>query len=209
MFSKIFKIKENKKGFTLIELFIVIPIILIIFIVAYNIIFMSSKNFVSTKNNFSTYEDIRVFEINIQKEANQARKATESNDVMEKISDKEIHIYTDINGDSIPELIRYRLDNKEIERDVKYPLLKSTDNQYPYTYSKSWSDQKIVLKNVVNSNFVGDIEKVVESDPNIITQSTKDYRKKGILNIRIGGGNKAGEIDLTILLVTKSRAEAD
>lgn len=209
MLTEIYNNKKGGKGFTLIELLIVVPLISIIFLIAYNIIFMSNKSFFSTKDSFSTYEDIRIFEINIQKEANQARKATKNQDVMEKISGKELHIYTDINGDNIPEIVRYRIINKELIRDVKYPMLKANSNEFPYAYNSSWSDEKVVLKNVKDTDFIGDIESIRKQDKNVITTNIKDYRKKTVLNLSINDDSKTGKIDLTIVLATKSRAEAD
>ena len=75
MINKLFNKNKWNKGFTLIELILVIPFISIVLILAYSIIFMSNKSFTSAIDNFSSYEDIRVFQINIQKEANQARKS--------------------------------------------------------------------------------------------------------------------------------------
>ncbi|WP_313756428.1 prepilin-type N-terminal cleavage/methylation domain-containing protein [Tissierella sp.] len=208
MLTEIYNNKKYNKGFTLIELIIVVPLISIIFLITYNIIFVSNKSFFSTKDKFSTYEDIRKFEINIQKEANQARKATKNQDVMEKISGKELHIYTDVNGDNIPEIVRYRIVNKELIRDVKYPILKANSNEFPYVYNSSWSDEKIVLKNVKDIDFIEDIENIRKQDNNIITKDIKDYRKKATLKFSINDDSKTGKIDLTIVLVTKSRAEA-
>jgi prepilin-type N-terminal cleavage/methylation domain-containing protein len=216
MLIKLFNKKKCNKGFTLIELLLVLPFISIIFFLAYNMTFMIHKSFHSTKESFSNYEDIRIFQLNIQKEANQARKAGEEivtigkekkdiMDVMKKISDKEIHIYTDIDEDQIPEIVRYRLEDNKILRDIK----KTTSKAYPYKYTSGWLDEKVVLKNVKDVKFVNEIENVKEKDINLINQSSKDYRKKTTLYLEINTQNKDKAINLQTLLVTKSRAEAN
>lgn len=217
MLDKLFDNKRWNKGFTLMELLLVLPFISIIFVLAYSIIFMTNKSFISTIDSFSTYEDIRIFQINIQKEANQARKAgiemvkvgkedKDIMDVMKKINDKEIYIYTDIDNDQIPEIVRYRLKDNNIIRDIK----KTSSKEYPYKYNTgSWSDEKIVLKNVIDKKFVNEIENVKDPDLNSINQSSKDYRKKTTLDLGVNTGKKNETIDLQILLITKSRAEAD
>jgi prepilin-type N-terminal cleavage/methylation domain-containing protein len=216
MLIKLFNKKKCNKGFTLIELLLVLPFISIIFFLAYNMTFMIHKSFHSTKESFSNYEDIRIFQLNIQKEANQARKAGEEivtigkekkdiMDVMKKISDKEIHIYTDIDEDQIPEIVRYRLEDNKILRDIK----KTTSKAYPYKYTGGWLDEKVVLKNVKDVKFVNEIENVKEKDINLINQSSKDYRKKTTLYLEINTQNKDKAINLQTLLVTKSRAEAN
>lgn len=216
MLIKLFNKKRCNKGFTLMELLLVLPFISIILFLAYNMIFMTHRSFYSTKDNFSTYEDIRIFQLNIQKEANQARKAGEEiitvgkekkdiMDVMRKISDKEIYIYTDIDDDQIPEIVRYRLENNKILRDIK----KTTSKAYPYKYSGSWLNEKVVLKSVKDVKFVNEIENVKEIDLNLINQSSKDHRKQTTLYLEINTGNKDKTINLQTLLVTKSRAEAN
>lgn len=205
MFTKLFMDKQDNKGFTLMELVLVLPFISIIFILAYTMIFMTSKSFTSTIDNFSTYEDIRMFQINIQKEASQARKAEEKIDVMRKINDKEIHIYTDIDDDGIPEIVRYRYKDNNILKDIK----KTTLKEYPYKFKGSWLDEKIVLTNVKDEKFVNEIIDVKDPDPNSINQNSKDYRKQTTLELKVNADNKNKTIDLQILLVTKSRAEAN
>lgn len=216
MLIKSFNKKKCNKGFTLIELLLILPFISIIFFLAYNMISMTHKSFYSTKNNFSNYEDIRTFQLSIQKEANQARKAGEEivtigkekkdiMNVMKKINDKEIHIYTDIDEDQIPEIVRYRLEDNKILRDIK----KTTSKAYPYKYTGSWLDEKIVLKSVKDIKFVNEIENVKEIDTNLINQSSKDYRKKTTLHLEINTGNKDKTINLQTLLITKSRSEAN
>lgn len=217
MLAKFSKNKKWNKGFTLMELLLVLPFISIIFVLAYSIIFMTNKGFTSTQNSFSTYEDIRIFQINIQKEANQARKAgvkivkvdkvdQDIMDAIRKIDDKEIYIYTDIDNDEIPEIVRYRLKDNNIIRDIK----KTKSKEYPYNYDTgSWLDEKIVLRNVLDTKFVNTIENVRDPDPNSINQSSKDYRRKTSLDLKVNTANKNETIDLQVLLVTKSRAEAN
>ena len=109
MIDNIRKIYINEKGFTLAELVIVVPFITIIFILAYNMLFLTQRSFKAISSGFYVAEELRIFQINIQKEANQAKKAEDAKDVLTRISQSELHIYTDIDNYSVPEIIRYRL----------------------------------------------------------------------------------------------------
>lgn len=75
MIDNIKKIYGDKKGFTLAELVIVVPFITIIFILAYNMLFLTQKSFSTVNAGFDVAEELRIFQINIQKEANQAKKS--------------------------------------------------------------------------------------------------------------------------------------
>ncbi len=208
MLDNTFKSKKKSRGFTLIELLLVIPLISIILIVAFNIIFITSKNFLYTKDSFSIYEQMKIFQTNIQKEANQARKANENKDVIEKINGRELHIYTDINGDNIPEIVRYMIVGNELIREVKYSKL-SSQNQYPYTYGNDWINRQVVLNNVEEKDFINEILDVKKTDVNIVTNKIKDHRKKTTINLNVKSDYNDKEIKLSIGLVTKSRAEAN
>lgn len=201
MIDYIKKIYNNKKGFTLAELVIVVPFITIIFILAYNMLFLTQKSFKAVNAGFDVAEELRIFQINIQKEANQAKKAEEAKDVLTRVSQSELHIYTDIDGDEIPEIVRYRLDDNKLKRDVKYK--KSTSVEYPYAYNISFENEKVVVNDVINSDIFGEVGKVR------ITKEGEgeDYRRKAKMKLNIQNGSNTVEINT--YLVTKSRTEAE
>lgn len=195
------KIYKNKKGFTLVELVIVVPSITIIFILAYSMLFLTQKSFNNVNASFDMAEEIRIFQINIQKEANQAKKAEETKDVINRVSQGELHIYTDIDNDEIPEIVRYRLDNKKLIRDVKYK--KTAITEYPYAYNGSFKNEKVVVNNVINTDIFGEVEKVREAKEG----EGADYRRKVKMKLKIQ--NNSNIVEINTYLITKSRAEAE
>lgn len=190
---------KKQKGFTLIELLLVIPLVAIIFLISYNILFISSKSINYVNNSFNTSEDIRFFINNIQKEANQAKKALEDEGPLYKNSKNELYIYTDENGEK-PELIRYRLKDEKILRDVK----KATNDNYPYKFERNFKDEKIVLTNVKNTNIFGEVENIRDRKK---PQEGEDYRQKLKLNIEIYTGENSTNMKISTYLISKSRAK--
>lgn len=199
---RVFEKKYKKeRGFTLVELVLVVPLVAIVFLIAYNILFISFRSMNYVNNTFNTSEDVRIFLNNIQKEANQAKKAVEDEDIgpLYKKSENELYIYTDANGKK-PELIRYRLEDDKILRAVK----KAVNEDYPYEFEKTFKNEKIVLSNVKSKDIFGEIEDVKDKK-NI--QEGEDYRKKLKLNIEIFTGENSTPIKINTYLVSKSRAK--
>lgn len=201
--------KQNK-GFTLIELLVIIPIIAVILLISYNILFLSTKSYNYVSDTFNSTEDIRLFINNIQKEVAQAKKAVEDKTVIYKPSNsnnKVLHIYSDIDNDDIPELIRYRLDNNVIKRDYK----KAKNNNYPYKYNSSFIGEKIVLSNVVNQDIFGEVT-FINTEQEKTEQEKygeKDNRRKVRMTIEISTGSNNTPIIIDTYLVTKSRTESE
>lgn len=194
----------NKKGFTLVEIIIVVPLVAIIILIAYNMIFMINMSYKNVNNSFDVSEELRIFQINIQKEANEAKKAEEDKEVLHKVSDNEMYIYTDIDNDNKPELIIYKFNDKKLYRFIK----KTSTDKYPYKYnhdSTDYSMAKVVLKKVKNENLFGDIEVVRVQKTE---QEEKDNRRKVKINIEIDATDDK-IISIENYLVTKSRAAAE
>lgn len=203
------KLKINylkfKKGISLIELLIVLPIISIILLITYNMFFLTNKSFNYVKENFNIGEDIRTFTSTIQKEANQAKKAND-NTVLYKPngSKKELYIYTDIDGDDIPELVRYRVLDDNIIKDIK----KATNNKFPYEYKSSFTNEKIVLSNINigEDGIFKDIERVEKKNEYI---DENDNRRMVKMIIEINTGKDSTPIVINTILITKSRVGFD
>lgn len=195
-----------RKGITLIELVLVLPMISVILIISYNLLFLSNKSFKIVNDSFVSNEELRIFQLNIQKEANNAKKAEESKDVIHKINESEIYIYTDTNNDDKPEIVRYKLSGTNILRTVNT----SASTKYPYSYNtnnvSSWKNEEVVLKNVTNTDIFGDVERVKEL---VRAQEDNDYRKKVDVNIKVKRNESNKITELTFLIATKSRTEAD
>lgn len=194
----------NNIGFTLVELTIVVPLIAIIFLVGYNMYFMINKSYKSVNDSFDISEELRIFQISIQKEANEAKKAEEAKEVLHKVSDNELYIYTDINNDNKPELIIYKLNDKMLYKFIKNP----SNDKYPYAYdyvSTDYSKAKIVLNNIKNTGIFENVEVVREQKTG---QEEKDNRRKVKINIDIASADDK-TVSIKTYLVTKSRTEAE
>ncbi|WP_353095906.1 prepilin-type N-terminal cleavage/methylation domain-containing protein [Tissierella praeacuta] len=194
------KQSKVRKGITLIELLIVVPMISIILIVIYNMLFLTNLSFKYVEQTFNINEDVRSFVSSIQKEANEGKKANE-NTVLYKedeMNSGELSIYTDVDDDGVPELVRYRLIENKIIKDMK----KATNSKYPFEYKNDFYNEKIILTNVINKDIFGDIERVEEHDK---YQDENDHRRKVKMIIKISKGENNSPIIIDTFLVTKSR----
>lgn len=191
---------KTQNGITLIELMIVVPLVAIIFLITYNMFFLTVKSFRNVGDSFNTSEDLRFFLNTIRKEVNQGKKAEEDRGVLYRVNEKEIYIYTDIDGDDIPEIVRYRLMNNKIIKDVK----KASNEKYPYKFEKFFKDEQVVLSDIMNSDIFGDVEVVKATKSG---QEGKDYRRKVKMKIEINKGKNSNPILIETYLVTKSRTE--
>ncbi|MGF7056983.1 PilW family protein [Brassicibacter mesophilus] len=196
---------KNQYGFTLLELIIVVPLIGIILLIAYNMLFLTTKSFNSVNDSFDISEDLRIFLISIQREANQAKKSEEKLDALHRVSQSELYIYTDIDDDFIPELVRYRLVGNEIRKDIK----KASNSKYPFEFTNLFINERVVLSNVANTEIFSYVEKLKEpaTEHEITQQEGKDYRRKVKMKLEISKSEGNKSIVIETYLVTKSRTE--
>lgn len=192
----------NRDGITLIELLIVIPLISIILLLVFNMFFLSTRSFKHTNNSFVIAEDIRSFTNSIQKEVNQAIKANDHTAIYkpDNTGNNELYIYTDLDGDDIPELVRYKLIDNKIYKGIE----KATNTKYYLTFGNSFKNEKIVLTNVVNTGIFGDINRVEEHKGYI---DDNDHRRKVNIIVEVKENNEDMPIIIDTLLVVKSRAQ--
>ncbi|MFA5524055.1 MAG: prepilin-type N-terminal cleavage/methylation domain-containing protein [Tissierellales bacterium] len=193
----------NSKGVTLIELVLAISLVAIVFTIIFNMFSISTKSFQYVTTKFYAGEDIRAFLNTIQKEASQGKKAELNKEVLFKPSDSNnrvIYIYTDLDNDDIPELVRYRLDDNVIKKDY----IKTSDKVFPFKYNSNFLNEKIVLSNVADKNIFGDVTYINTSQENY---GDKDNRRKVKMTIEIETGNKRAPIIIDTYLVSKSRTE--
>ncbi len=191
-------------GFTLVELVLVIPLIAVVFLLGYNMLFLTQRSFASVNRTFDVSEELRLFQINIYNEANQAKKAEETKDVLNWISAAEIHIYTDVDnsdGKNIPEIVRYKLVSGNLQKDVK----KASGTVYPYSYTGAFGTAETVVRNVINTDIFTKQEaiRIVDED----SQEAPDYRRKLRMKLVIDG--EPNDIEVQGYLVSKSRTQAD
>lgn len=208
-------VMKLRKGVTLIELMIALPLISIILIITYNMLFLSSKSFRYTNDTFMVGEDIRTFTTHIQKEARQAKKATNEKDGADQIAglhkplgtgDKELYIYTDLDDDGKPELIRYRLLNNQIMRAVETTKKGNAEPKFPYQYEEAFKDEKVVLSNIINDDIFGAVEEVGQHEH---FNDPKDHRRKVRMKIEVSTGEGNSPIIIHTVLTNKSRNEFD
>lgn len=208
---------KQRKGMTLIELIIVLPLISIILMITYNMLFLSSKSFKYANDTFMTGEDIRAFTRGIQKEAQQAKKATDKKDGVNEIDglhmplkqdNPTLYIYADLDGDNKPELIRYQLVNHQIMRAVeKAKKIKvGEEPKFPYHYDERFNGEQVVLRNVINNDIFGDIEKIVANNGFV---DLNDYRRRVTMKIEISTGEGSSPIVIHTILANKSRTQFD
>jgi prepilin-type N-terminal cleavage/methylation domain-containing protein len=198
------KAAYNNKGFTLVELVIAVPLLAMVLLMGYNMLFLAQRSFASVNRTFDVSEELRMFQINIYNEANQAKKAEKTKDVLHRISPTEIYIYTDVDntdGRNIPEIVRYRLVSGNLWRDVKSPA----GTEYPYTYTSAFGAAETVLRNITNTDIFSEQEpiRIVEED----SQESPDYRRK--LRMRLVIEGEPNDIEVQGYLVSKSRTEAE
>lgn len=195
----------GNKGFTLVELVLVVPLIAIVFLLGYNMLFLVQRGFASVNRTFDVSEELRLFQLNIHNEANQAKKAEENKDVLNRISAAEIHIYTDVDntdGKNIPELVRYRIADGSLKRSVKSPA----GAEYPYSYTTAFGTEETVLNNIREDEsafYAQEPVRVVDED----SQEAPDYRRKLRMKLVIDG--EPNDIEVQGYLVSKSRTEAE
>ncbi|MFA5577805.1 MAG: hypothetical protein WCZ27_08120 [Tissierellaceae bacterium] len=196
------KLINSRKAFSLIELLVILPLISIILILLFNILFLTNRSFGYTSNSFQVAEEIREFTNTIQKEVNQAINA-DANDTIYKPdgSNSELYIYTDLDGDGIPELVRYKLENKTIYKDIK----KATNNVYPLKYQNNFTGRKKVLSNVANTEIFDQIERV--EDPINVIDDNNDNRRKVKMTVEIRAKEGDSPLLIDTILVVKSRAQ--
>lgn len=201
---KIFRIRE---GITLIELLIVLPMISVILLLVFNIFFLSNRGFKYTIDSFEVGEDLRNFTKSIQKETNQAIKSNKNTAIFKPINtgNNELCIYSDLDGDGIPELIRYKLKDNNIYRGTE----KATNTDYELKFGNSFENEKIVLTHVTNTNIFGDlkgVEELKDAKGNYYV-ADNDHRRKISMKIEIKKKDEDMPIIIDTLLVVKSRAQ--
>lgn len=191
-----------RKGITLIELLFVIPMISIILLLIFNMFFLINRSFKYASDSFIVAEDIRNFTNTIQKEANQAKKANDNTALYkpDNSGNNELYIYTDVNGDDIPELVRYRVKEGKIIRDIK----EATNNKFPLKYESTFKNEKVVLNLVTNKGIFGDIERVEVHDK---YTDENDHRRKVKMTIEIKADEEDSPIIIDTLLIVKSRTQ--
>ncbi len=195
----------GSKGFALVELVLVVPLIAIVLLLGYNMLFLAQRGFTAVNRTFNVSEEARLFQMKIHSEANQARKAEETKDALDRISNKEMHIYTDVDnsdGKNIPELVRYRIDGGSLKRSVASP----DGTEYPYDYTSGFGTEEVVLNNIIEEQsefFLQEPIKIISEG----SQEAPDYRRKILMKLVIGG--EPNDIEVQGYLVSKSRTEAE
>ena len=195
------KIFKWEKGFTLVELIFIVPLVAVIFLVSYNLIFISLNSFGFVNSSFNTSEDVRIFLNEIKKEANEAKKAVEDENIgpIYRENEQELHIYTTTN-EGKPKLIIYKLENDKLKKYEK----EATNDSYPYEFENTFKKEKVVLSNIINDDIFGEVESLKEIQN---LQEGEDHRVKVKMTIKIDTGKDTAPIKIDTYLVSKSRSK--
>lgn len=205
MVNKIYNIRiefikrfKSIKGIGLIELIFAVALFSMILILIYNIFFISQKSYNSIKNQTLVTLDLQEVLEQLNSEVKKARKATEKEDSILLVSSTELRLYTDIEGDDRPELLRYRIDENNLLKSCAI----ANNDSYPYTYT-SFHKEAILLRDIVNTDVFSELAPVNPDNP-------KDHRRKVKLRLVIENQNKMGEpYEIINYLMTRSRVEVE
>lgn len=199
--KEIFKNKlSQSKGFTLIEVILVVAMLVMILMAVYNLLFFGGLSYHNIKEQSLITLELNPVIYGLESEIKKARKANHDDHALSTTSTKELFVYSDTTGNGKPEKIRYRVINGHLKRSYAV----SSDQQFPYSYDdNSFGEEVIVMKGIVNEHIFTDL---VHVNP----ANEKDYRKKlkihFVIETKKGTG---GHMEIESYLMTRSRVEAD
>lgn len=196
---------KNTRGFTLIELIIAVALLLVVLIPVYNIFFFGLFAYETISEDSLSAMEIQPAILYIERDIRQARKPNDESDSINYVDTDEIMVYTDVDKDGRPEEIRYIVSDGALIRSYR----KSGDDEYPYSFTGSFTNEKTLIRNIVNSDIFSEPEAVVEEDPNNPYRPS-DYRRKIKIVIEIENPNaRGGNLEIEKYLMSRSRVEAD
>ncbi|AKL95275.1 prepilin-type N-terminal cleavage/methylation domain-containing protein [Clostridium aceticum] len=213
------KEKQKIAGFTLLEVILATALITVILVAAYNMLFFGIFTYESVSESSLVSVEIQPVIAQIERDVRQARKPNDTQNSVVRIDGHELIVHTDITGDGKPEQIRYKIESGELKRSYRLPQ----GSQYPYSYSGNYSNEKVLIRNIINNDVfpmpydpdpfnpaIHDKErkeKVTEPEHDY---SPPDHRRK--LNIRFvidDSTVRGGNLEIQKFLMSRSRVEAD
>jgi len=138
----------NERGFTLVELLVVLALLGIVIAGAYQYFFYGYSSWVRSAAEAEMIQNARQTVILMENEVREAERAAEGTPSVVVLDDgKKLRIYTRSKNETYPKLVSYRLENGNLERGVSFPK----NDEYPYRYDEP-NQWEIVVSNVVNDS---------------------------------------------------------
>ncbi|AOY77047.1 PulJ/GspJ family protein [Clostridium formicaceticum] len=215
----ILKKSQTVSGFTLVEVILASALTVIVLTVVYNMLFFGMFTYEGVRESSLVSIEIQPVIAQVERDVRQARKPNDTQNSVVRINGHELIVHTDITGDGKPEQIRYKIESGELKRSYRIPQ----GSQYPYTYSGNYNNEKVLIRNIINSDVfpmpydpdpfnpaIHDKERKEKVTEPEHEYSPPDHRRK--LNIRLVIDDptvRGGNIEIHKFLMSRSRVEAD
>lgn len=147
---------RRRRGVTLTELVVTLLILGLVLTAVYQYFHVTQQGWERAAAASRTLDEARIAVMALDNEVRQARKAAEAHPSL-VVSGTTLDVYTDVTGDGVPELVRYRLQGGQLERGV----VAASGDEYPYTYGTDPADWVVVVTRVANA--VGEPPFVLDS----------------------------------------------
>lgn len=131
------QITKNSRGFSLIELIIVLFLLSIVIAGVYQLFFFSQSSWTRSAAESRAIQDARNVLMQMDREIRQARSPNEGTPPVVFVASDEIRVYSDVRGDGRPEMISYHCpgsQGQEEPRPLQRSVVDPDGDEYPYTY---------------------------------------------------------------------------
>ncbi len=136
---------NNQKGFSLVELLIVLALMGIVLAGVYQYFFYGYNSWTRANEEAEQVQDARLAVMRMDSEVRGAQQGNEDNDPV-VVSDTEINIYTDIDNDGSPELVNYKLETNDGVNSLLRGIAPPQGDAYPYAYSDPGQWETVVSR---------------------------------------------------------------